>query len=229
MSATYVFDKPILAPRRTDGEVAREKLLMAALELFARDGFSKTSTRQIAALAGANVGAIAYYFGDKLGLYRAAFIEPLGSQQDAIAAFSPAHLSLHEALVALYAGFLSPLKQGVVARWSMKLHLREMVEPTGVWAQEITDGIVPYHRALVAVLSRDMGIAVESPDLHRLAISIVAQGVFSCMAHDAIEAVAPQLFSTDAAIDAMGEHYTRCAMAMVAAEKIRINLRAVPL
>ncbi len=218
----------VSTPRRVDGEVSRERLLMAALRLFAESGFAKTSTRQIAAQAGANVGAIAYYFGDKMGLYKAAFVEPLGSPHDDIAAFAPAHLSLEQAFLALYMGFMAPLKQGVVAQWCMRLHYREMLEPTGVWAEEITNGIVPYHAALVDVLARDMGLPKDSEHLQRLSISIVAPGVFGCMAHDVIDVIAPQLFANDAAIDEMAHHHTRCALAMVAAEKVRLNLQPNP-
>ena len=56
---------------RTDGVEARARLLHTALKLFAQKGFAKTSTREIARAAGTNLAAIAYYFGDKTGLYSA--------------------------------------------------------------------------------------------------------------------------------------------------------------
>src|SRR4051812_38465331 len=65
--------------QRSDGAEARERLLHTALKLFAEKGFSKTSTREIAQAAGANIASISYYFGDKAGLYRAVYTEPLGS------------------------------------------------------------------------------------------------------------------------------------------------------
>ena len=58
---------------RSDGVQSRERLLMAAMRLFAEQGFAKTSTREIALAAGTNIASISYYFGDKAGLYRAAF------------------------------------------------------------------------------------------------------------------------------------------------------------
>ena len=47
---------------------ARERLMLAALKLFAQQGYAKTSVRAIAAEANANVAAISYYFGDKAAL-----------------------------------------------------------------------------------------------------------------------------------------------------------------
>ena len=52
---------------RSDGVEARNRLLDAALALFAEKGFAKTSTREIAQAAQTNIASISYYFGDKAG------------------------------------------------------------------------------------------------------------------------------------------------------------------
>ncbi len=46
-------------------------LIAAGLELFGEYGFNGTSTRMLSQSSGANVSAIAYYFGNKEGLYKA--------------------------------------------------------------------------------------------------------------------------------------------------------------
>ncbi|HEX3644128.1 MAG TPA: CerR family C-terminal domain-containing protein [Vicinamibacterales bacterium] len=48
----------------------RERLLRAAERLFADRGFKKVTVRDICRAARANVAAVNYHFGDKLGLYR---------------------------------------------------------------------------------------------------------------------------------------------------------------
>lgn len=53
-------------------DVPRDRLLRVAVEVFGRYGFEGTSTRALAEAAGVNLQAIAYYFGGKEGLYRAA-------------------------------------------------------------------------------------------------------------------------------------------------------------
>jgi AcrR family transcriptional regulator len=50
----------------------RERILAAALEVFAERGFDGARTRDIAERAGANLGLLPYYFGGKLQLWRAA-------------------------------------------------------------------------------------------------------------------------------------------------------------
>ena len=46
-------------------------MLRAGLRLFGRKGYEGTSTRELAALAKANIGSIAYHFGGKEGLHLA--------------------------------------------------------------------------------------------------------------------------------------------------------------
>ncbi|MCB9780573.1 MAG: TetR/AcrR family transcriptional regulator [Alphaproteobacteria bacterium] len=48
-----------------------ERILDAALPLFASLGFAGASTRRLAAAAGVNISTLAYHFGDKQGLYDA--------------------------------------------------------------------------------------------------------------------------------------------------------------
>lgn len=50
---------------------AKQRLLEAALALFAQRGLEGTTVRDIALKAGLNISLISYYFGGKEGLYRA--------------------------------------------------------------------------------------------------------------------------------------------------------------
>lgn len=56
---------------RNAGKDARQRILDAALEIFSDEGFAGTTTREIAARAGVNLGLIKYYFGSKDALWRA--------------------------------------------------------------------------------------------------------------------------------------------------------------
>jgi AcrR family transcriptional regulator len=65
---------------RKDGSVTnphtkldtRERLIRAAIEIFAENGFNATTTRMLADKAQVNLSAIPYYFRSKDGLYQAA-------------------------------------------------------------------------------------------------------------------------------------------------------------
>src|ERR1700675_15305 len=50
-------------------DLTREKLLEVAEQVFADRGYQAATIREICVRAGANVAAVNYHFGDKLGLY----------------------------------------------------------------------------------------------------------------------------------------------------------------
>jgi AcrR family transcriptional regulator len=54
-----------------DDSSAKQRLIRAATELFAKKGLEGTSTRDIAKATGLNISLISYYFGGKEGLYKA--------------------------------------------------------------------------------------------------------------------------------------------------------------
>lgn len=63
-------------PRRSSDEV-RERLLVAARELFAEKGYEATTTRDICSRAGVAAQQLFHNFGSKDGLFDAAFVPPL--------------------------------------------------------------------------------------------------------------------------------------------------------
>jgi len=199
----------------------REKILLTALALFAEHGFERATVRQIAKKAEVNISAIGYYFGDKAGLYKAAFIEPLGSPKDDIELFNDPNMSLEQALEGLFSGFIEPLKQDKLAQLCTRLHMREMVEPTGLWEQQIDNGITPYHQALLVVLLRHLNLEKVDDDLHRLAMSIVAMGVHLFVGRDVIEKVCPKIIAGNVALNITQDRLVMFALSMIEAEKNR--------
>ncbi len=201
---------------------ARERLLLAGLRLFALQGYAQTSTRELAEAAHVNVAAISYYFGDKAGLYRAAFFEPLGcTPGEDLARCSDPAASLDDAIRGFYAGFLEPLKQGDVSRLCMKLRFRELLEPTGLWDEELARGIQPMHDALLVVLCRHFGLAAPDADLQRLAVALAGLGVHMHVGRDVTDRVAPGLMDGAAAVDIWAERLAMFGHAMVQAEARR--------
>ena len=218
-------------PREPDrpAEDARARLLAEGLRLFAQQGYNKTSTRELAEAASVNVASISYYFGDKAGLYRAVFVAANGPPEDHLALFVGSHFTLRQALQGFYAGFLEPLKQGDTARLCMKLHFREMLEPTGLWQAELAQAIKPIHDALVLLLCRHLGPAgglAESAknaddDLHRLAICLAGLGVQMHVCLDINEHLLPGNSAGAEAIDHWSERLVMFGLAMVQAEAQR--------
>jgi AcrR family transcriptional regulator len=68
-------DVPVKATRRRRGE-PRRLLLESARDLFSRQGYRATSTREIADHAGVSETLMFRYFGSKAGLFREALVVP---------------------------------------------------------------------------------------------------------------------------------------------------------
>lgn len=229
MTASPDLPFPSLAGRqatpRADGEASRQRLMQAGLRLFAQQGFARTSIRELALAAEVNVAAISYYFGDKAGLYRAVFFNPGGNPADDVARFADPALPLEEAMAGFYQAFLDPLCMGEDGRLSVKLRMHEMLEPTGLWTEEIRQGIQPMHDALVALLCRHLGLAAPDDDTHRLAVCLTALAVHLHVGRDVTDVVAPRLNQAAGAVRQWGDFLTLQAVAMVQAERVR---RATP-
>ncbi|QSA95824.1 CerR family C-terminal domain-containing protein [Methylococcus sp. EFPC2] len=210
---------------------ARSRLVLAALRLFAEKGYEGATTREICERAGANVSAIRYYFGDKAGLYRAAFTEPMGDKPCHVSIDAYDGLPLPAALNRMFRDFLEPLKRGEELRWVMKLHFREMAEPTGVWREEIDTGIKPQHDALVSALKRHLELSRVDADIHRLAFAIIGMAVHFYVGQEVVSAIAPQLLATPKAVDALADRLAAYAVSMIEgeAEHRRLSAQQSPL
>lgn len=99
--ASLNFDKNQLGNQEQNGNAVRDRLLDAALRLFARKGFESASVRELAEAADVTRPTLYYHFGSKEGLYLelverlCATVEdsilhsmvPQGTQQDRLRSF----------------------------------------------------------------------------------------------------------------------------------------------
>jgi AcrR family transcriptional regulator len=193
----------------------------AGLKLFSEHGFEKTSVRALAREAQVNLAAVRYYFGDKTGLYRALFIEPFEGQQTPANAFADPALPLDTAMRRYFADFLQPLNLGDEIRMVMKLHFREMAEPTGAWECALESDIRPQHEAMMRLLVRTLGLRRSDVDVQRLAIAIAGLAVHVFAFHDGVKTLAPQLLATPRGIDTMADRLAGYAVSMIEGERRR--------
>lgn len=226
---------PATIPTRSDGTQARSRLLRAALECFATHGFNKTSTRQIAQAAGVNLGAINYYFGSKADLYRAVYSQlceiasesadgasrGLPAAQTGLPTRLEAGVTLLSVLREFFRISLQPLKQSEAMRLSMRLHFREILEPSGMFQEHVDRQIRPMHESLTALLGNQLGLAAPDDDALRLSLAIQSLMVFHFIAQDVVVQLAPALTATAEAVDTLAERLAIYALGMFEAEQKR--------
>lgn len=183
-------------PARSDGQLARERLLGEALRLFSEQGFARTSTRAIAQAAGANISAISYYFGDKQGLYRCAFLEPMSSSnvQEQIDGWNDPGLSLEQALHRFYSG---------------------MLDPTGLWQHEIEHSLRPIYHALWGLVCRHLGLAQHDEGIQRLVLAMCGMPIHLMATPDMVQIISPALQQGPSPVGRAVAHLVRYALALI--------------
>jgi AcrR family transcriptional regulator len=124
------------------GEETRQRILSAALRVFAAAGYDGASTRVLARTAGVNLPAIQYYFGSKEGLYRAVIdhisetvesrLAPVTEQiRDALAQGEPSPRQSLELLCRMLDAFVALVTDQTSPDWESRalFFARAEVEP----------------------------------------------------------------------------------------------------
>jgi AcrR family transcriptional regulator len=117
--------RPRATPERDD---LRERLLDEATRLFVERSYAEVGVREIARAADATPGMIAYYFGDKIGLYEAMFdrvFERLIGEIQTLAADPAPDVDPIDAFLAVYVRTIAR------APWVPQFILREVATREG--------------------------------------------------------------------------------------------------
>ena len=162
------------------GNETRDRLLAAAVELFARKGFEATPVRDITAEAGCNVAAVNYHFGSKENLYLEAFRSILDELRDRridtlrrdMSAASD--LDLERFLESFARAFMEPLVNGCRGEALMALISREMLDPhlpAKVFSEEFLRPIVEVSTETM----QQVGPPMDRETVHLCLMSVVGQ------------------------------------------------------
>lgn len=190
----YRFDMT-RAPMLKDAEGTRQALIRTGLDLFGRNGFDATSTREIALAAGVNSAGIAYHFGGKDGLRQAcaaAIVERmqavLGSggvpPAEGPAAEREAAQVQMLALVDRVVSFLTTAPESeIVARFVV----REMLTPSPAFEALYGGLFEPAHRRLCRIWAAATGMEAEAEATRLAVFAAVGQVFYFRIARPAIK------------------------------------------
>ena len=213
----------------SDHSDAPERLLQAALEVFAAKGYDGASTREICRLADVNVAAIHYYFGDKASLYREVFRVP--EQLGVLPAEMTADAPLRAALVAFYRHIMAFIVAPKQVQQMRLIFLREELQPSGV-LNGVAEAPRRLHEQLTTFLCRAVGADAVDTAINHLAFSIGGLSLVLFVQRTQVDQIAPELLADDAAVEATIQRLADHGSAMVEAERARranIELRGARL
>src|SRR4051812_41914514 len=140
-----------MAPVAARSVATRHRLLEAAGEVFAEQGFRNATIQRICTRARANIAAAHYHFGDKERLYAAVleYSDRLATPAVPVPADgAPPEERLRRHLHAFLARILD---RGRPA-WHGRLMSREMIEPTGALDRLVRSKIRANHQHLAAIV-----------------------------------------------------------------------------
>lgn len=149
----------------------RLRLLQAATDLFAEQGFNGASVREITRRAEANQAAITYYFGGKDGLYRDVLVQAVEALS-ATAVFDERLIDTtdRDELVLMYVRQLfAPLVDRRRAGRFLRIFAWEQLAPTQVFLDFLASGQFPILRQGRRIVERFLPGASEE----RLALATI--------------------------------------------------------
>lgn len=159
-----------------DNTGTRERIIEAAGELFAAQGFRGATIRDICSQAGVNVAAVNYHFRDKESLY-AEVLQHAHRHCAAEYPFEapqPGHTP-EARLMAFVTNFLHRLLDDGRPAWQGKLMAMEMADPTPALDSLVELGIRPMFAALEAIVRDLLGAEATQEAVELCGGSIVGQ------------------------------------------------------
>ena len=169
----------------------RERLLHAALEVFAAHGYHGASTRDICTAANAGNAAIHYHFRDKTGIYRELFVRMLDDFEERMRAPRIDSMSGREALRAYYRALLRPLAEDPGIAQQIVLYSREELQPTGLVDDLLPRGLQLQVELLGDLIRRELGAERLDAALQRLVISLHGLALIYVFKQRVIRSVLP--------------------------------------
>jgi AcrR family transcriptional regulator len=172
----------------------RDRILEVAERLFAERGFDAVGIREITALAGCNVSAVNYYFGNKKGLYMAVFKERLGQraftvQETFRREFNASQKDLKGLLRALARAYLLAPFSEEERLIHHKLLSREAHQPTEAFHYMLKEVLLPFFNEIKEEIKRLSKGPVSEERLRIYTISIFAIVMHFSMARTMVSRV----------------------------------------
>ncbi len=202
-------------------ENTRDKILSAAGEVFAEQGFEGATIRAITERAGVNVAAVNYHFRDKAELYTRVVLDACSARAAYRTAYREAMAeavdSPEERFRSLTYRFLEYLLDPARPNWKRRLMAREMANPTTALDELVDKNIRPLREEFLLPTLRELtGGCFSRRQLSYFASSIMGQCLYFLQSRPIIDRLHPDFKIGKSEIAEIAEHITRFSLAAIA-------------
>lgn len=200
-------------------DATRDRVLLAAVEVFARRGFKEATVREICAQADVNIASVNYHFRNKASLYSEslAFAFRQADQRYPMTEARNSALTAELRLTVFIRAFLHKLTDDSHLGYHGKLIAREIADPTEALDEIVKVAIVPHFELLKTIIPELIGYRPDDPVLHRFVLGILGQCLMFKHSRSIIERICPDVIADEEAIERSAEHIARFSLAALKA------------
>jgi TetR/AcrR family transcriptional regulator, regulator of cefoperazone and chloramphenicol sensitivity len=193
----------------------RARLLDVATQIFADVGYYAATIRDIAHLAGTNVAAVNYHFGDKLGLYTeilerrlvpAARTAPV---RQALELDAPPETVLRQAIKAMAHTVCAEQDRDL----RMRLLMHELAHPSPAIDSVINKVSRPLYDRFRKVIGRMIGLPIDHEKTRLCTHSVIGQIVHYAHARPFVARLWPEQKMTPKQLDRIADHIADFSLA----------------
>jgi AcrR family transcriptional regulator len=185
----------------------RQKIMDAAGEIFAEEGFQSATVREICSRAGVNVAAINYYFGDKAALY----VEVLRfstcvAHEEIVRAAERPGAAPEETLREIIRSMCRKMLPSERPSWAFRLMAHEMARPTPALDQVVREVIAPSYLRLRNTVGAMLSLPADHETTRMCAHSIMSQVIHYVTGRPVISRLWPELQMTREQVEKLADH-----------------------
>ena len=186
-----------------DQDPTRQRILQAALLIFAERGFKAATVRDICAQAGVNVASVNYYFRSKEALYREALTQAFQEAERKYpqVAFADTRLPPAERLRLFIRTLLLRLLDDGQLGIHARLMAKEIADPTGALDFIIDTVMQPRFQMLRDIVRQLAGPHWAQADIDRFIHNIIGQCLVYRHSRSMVERMSPDIIASPTAID----------------------------
>lgn len=192
----------------------RRALLEAAATIFAEKGYHEATVRQIAQRARANVAAVKYHFGDKLGLYSEVLRKTvLTAGHELVPRIVDRDAPPERILQQLIHAFVERVIGADRPDLRFRLMAHELARPTPARSRLVKEIIQPNYDRFRSLVGKMLGLPPDDEQTCLCVLSIVGQIILYVRAGSFFSSLRPQLRLTPKRVKRIANHIAAFSLA----------------